>query len=101
MLSYTSVTQVTRVTVAASSGPYPVIIGDGTIDALRTEMDAAKLGARRLLISSQRVWDFHGPRFRKSGADRTPILIEDGERYKNLNTVARVLDALVKVHADR
>ena len=101
MLSYTSVTQATRVTVAASSGPYPVIIGDGTIDALRTEMDAAKLGARRLLISSQRVWDFHGPRFRKSGADRTPILIEDGERYKNLNTVARLLDALVKANADR
>ena len=61
----------------------------------------AKLGARRILISSQRVWDFHGPRFRKLGADRTPILIEDGERYKNLNTVARVLDALVKAQADR
>ena len=47
------------------------------------------------------MWDFHGPRFRKLGADRTPILIEDGERYKNLNTVARVLDALVKAQADR
>ena len=88
-------------TVASASGPYHVIIGDGTIDALRAEMDAAKLGTRRLLISSQRVWDFHGPRFRKSGADRTPILIEDGERYKNLNTVARVFDALVKAGADR
>jgi 3-dehydroquinate synthase len=89
------------VAVAAASGPYSVIIGDGAIDAMRREMDAAKLGARRLLISSQRVWDFHGPRFRHTGADRTPILIEDGERYKNLNTVARVLDALVKAGADR
>ncbi len=35
------------------------------------------------------------------GADRTPILIEDGERYKNLNTVARIYDALVKAQADR
>lgn len=101
MLSYTAVNARTRIVVAAASGSYPVVIGDGGIEALRAEMDAAKLGTRRLLISSQRVWDFHGQRFRKSGADRTPILIEDGERYKNLNTVARVLDALVKAGADR
>ena len=44
---------------------------------------------------------FTGPLFKKLGADRTPILIEDGERYKNLNTVARILDALVKAQADR
>src|SRR5688572_29308717 len=91
----------TRITVAAAAGPYPVIIGNDTIDALGREMDAARLGKRRILISSPRVWDFHGVRFRKIGADRTPILVEDGERYKNLNTVARVLDALVKAQADR
>ena len=90
-----------RVLVSAGSGPYSVIIGSGTIETLGREMDAAKLGARRLLVSSQRVWDFHGPLFKKIGADRTPILIEDGERYKNLNTVARILDALVKAQADR
>ena len=92
---------VDRVVVSAANGPYAVVIGDGAINALGAEMNGAKLGGRRLLISSQRVWDFHGPRFRKVGADRTPILIEDGERYKNLNTVARVLDALVKAEADR
>ncbi len=92
---------VERITVTAASGPYSVVIGNGAIDALANEMSAAKLGERRLLVSSQRVWDFHGPRFRKAGADRTPILIEDGERYKNLNTVARVLDAFVKAEADR
>ncbi len=92
---------VERVVVAAASGPYAVVIGDGAINALGAEMNGAKLSGRRLLISSQRVWDFHGPKFRKAGADRTPILVEDGERYKNLNTVARVLDALVKAEADR
>ena len=87
--------------MAAASGPYAVLIGPGTIDALGRELDALKLGKRRILISSPKVWDFHGPRFRKIGADRTPILIEDGERYKNLNTVARIFDALVKAEADR
>ena len=87
--------------MSAAAGAYSVVIGDHAIDSLASEMAAAKLGARRLIVSSQRVWDFHGPRFRKAGADRTPILIEDGERYKNLNTVARLLDAFVKEKADR
>jgi 3-dehydroquinate synthetase len=86
----------TRITVTAAAGAYSVVIGAKTIDSLGPELERAKLGPRRILVSSQRVWDFHGPRFRKIGADRTPILIEDGERYKNLNTVARLLDALVK-----
>jgi 3-dehydroquinate synthase len=91
---------VDRITVTAASGPYSVVIGNNAIERLGRELDLLKLG-RRILVSSQRVWDFHGPRFRKIGADRTPILIEDGERYKNLNTVARILDALVKEKADR
>jgi 3-dehydroquinate synthase len=91
----------TRIVVSAAAGPYSVVIGDDAILSLGREMEAAKLGQRRILVSSQRVWDFHGTRFRKIGADRTPILVEDGERYKNLNTVARVLDALVKAQADR
>jgi len=90
-----------RVVVGAAAGAYPVVIGNGAIGTLANELSAAKLGARRLLISSQKVWDLHGHRFRQIGADRTPILIEDGERYKNLNTVARVFDALVKANADR
>jgi 3-dehydroquinate synthase len=92
---------VDRIRVSAAQGSYPVVIGDGAIDSLARELDALKLGPRRILVSSPRVWDFHGARFRKLGADRTPILIEDGERYKNLNTVARILDALVKAQADR
>lgn len=91
----------TRVTVNAAAGAYPVIIGNDAIKTLGRELDALQLGPRRILVSSPRVWEFHGPLFRNVGADRTPILVEDGERYKNLNTVARVLDALVKAKADR
>jgi len=90
-----------RISVQSAARSYPVIVGSGAIDALGGELDALKLGPRRLLVSSHRVWEFHGPLFRKIGAERTPILVEDGERYKNLNTVARVLDALVKAKADR
>ena len=91
----------TRIGVTAAAGGYSVLIGEGTIDLLGREMDEAGLGPRRILVSSPRVWDFHGPRFRHAGAERTPVLVDDGERNKNLNTVSRVHDALVKAGADR
>lgn len=90
-----------RVPVSSGSGHYEVVIGNGAIESLSSEMSRARLGARRLLVSSHRVWELHGHRFRHAGADGAAILVEDGERFKNLNTVARVLDALVKAHADR
>ena len=90
-----------RVQVSSAAGPYSVIIGAGSIAALGREMDAAKLARHRIVVSSHRVWELHGQRFRGIGADRTPIVVEDGERYKNLNTVARIIDALVKAEADR
>jgi 3-dehydroquinate synthase len=90
-----------RVVVSSARGPYPVVIGTGAIAALAGEMAGAKLGSRRVLVSSHKVWELHGHRFRHAGAHRTPILVEDGERYKNLATVSRVLDALVKARADR
>ena len=37
---------------------------------------------------------------RDSTADE-PILIADGERFKNLQTVGRIYDALVRSNADR
>ena len=90
-----------RVAVAAAGGGYSVVIGNGAIAAMSDEMAAARLAERRLLVSSHKVWELHGHRFRHLGADRTPILVEDGERFKNLNTVARLFDAFVKANADR
>ncbi len=91
----------TRIGVTAAAGAYAVLIGDDTIDTLGRELDEAGLGPRRIIVSSPRVWELHGPRFRKAGADRAPVLVDDGERNKNLRTVSRVHDALVKANADR
>jgi len=91
----------TRIGVTAAAGAYSVLIGDNIIDTLGREMDDAGLGPRRILVSSPGVWDLHGQRFRTAGADRTAVLVADGERAKNLRTVSRVHDALVKANADR
>ena len=101
MLFYERSMPPTRIGVTAAAGPYSVVIGENTIATLGGELDASGLGPRRILVSSPRVWELHGAKFRKAGAARTPVLVEDGERAKTLATVSRVHDALVKAGADR
>lgn len=93
--------QPTRIQVSAAAGAYPVVIGSGSLASLAQEMDAIGLGPRRIMVSSPKVWDLHGIRVRKAGSERAPILVEDGERFKNTMTVARVHEALIKAKADR
>src|SRR5204862_3025157 len=52
--------------------------------------------------SSTPVWRFHGPRLERAiTIAGEPILVPDGERFKQLPTVARIYDALVRFNADR
>ena len=46
------------------------------------------------------MWKLHGDRFGSLTSEQ-PILIPDGERFKNVTTVGRIYDALVKARADR
>jgi len=93
--------QSTRIEVSAAAGAYPVIIGAGMLSTLAEEMDAVRLGRRRIIVSSPQVWKLHGKRLRGVGSERTAVLVDDGERSKNQQTVARVHDALIKAKADR
>jgi 3-dehydroquinate synthase len=43
----------------------------------------------------------HGARLARSIKGPAPILVPDGERHKQLSTVARIYDALVRADADR
>lgn len=101
MLSYHPPMEPTRIGVTAAAGAYSVIIGGGAIDSLPAELNAAGLGPRRIIVSSKRVWKLHGKRFRHATTERVPVLVDDGERHKNLVTVGKVHDALVKANADR
>jgi 3-dehydroquinate synthase len=93
----------TRIEVAASAGPYPVIVGANVIDTLPDLLDRAQLTGPPVFVSSPTVWTLHGPRLAKAcgAAARRPILVPDGERSKNLQTVARVYEALITGGADR
>ena len=90
-----------RIDVATPSRPYSVTIGDGVLDRLGATLDAIGAPARRLVVSSPLVWRLHGPQLARAIGGGEPILVPDGERSKQLSTVSRIYDALVRVHADR
>jgi 3-dehydroquinate synthase len=90
-----------RLEVPAAAGVYPVVIGPGTLATLPRLLDQSLLGPRRVLVSSPLVWRLHHDAFAKVATEREPILVPDGERFKNLTTVSRVYEALIDLGADR
>ncbi|MBM3771676.1 MAG: 3-dehydroquinate synthase [Acidimicrobiia bacterium] len=89
-----------RLTVATPSRTYPIILGNGTLASLTRWLDEAGTPARRFVVSNALVWRLHGERLTSVGL-RNPILVPDGERFKNTQSVSRVYDALIKANADR
>jgi 3-dehydroquinate synthase len=90
-----------RIDVPTPSRAYAITIDDGSLDRLGRLLDELKVPARRFVVSSPAVWRFHGARVARGTHGVEPILIPDGERFKQLATVSRVYDALVKAEADR
>jgi 3-dehydroquinate synthase len=90
-----------RIEVNTPSRSYVVSLGDGAIDRLGSVLDELRLPERRFVVSSPLIWKLHGERLAPLLASGEPILVSDGERYKQLPTVARVYDALVRANADR
>jgi len=91
----------TRLEVSAAAGAYPVVIGAGALAMLPQFLDQSSLGPRRVLVSSPLVWKLHEDKFAGVATEQEPILVPDGERFKNLATVSRVYDALIDRGADR
>jgi 3-dehydroquinate synthase len=90
-----------RIDLSTPSRGYTVTIGDGTLDRLGATLDAIGAPARRFVVSSPLVWRLHGPQMTRAAALADPILVPDGERFKQLSTVSRIYDALVRASADR
>jgi 3-dehydroquinate synthase len=95
------VTPSSRIEVASAAGPYPVIIGQGTLGSLPQLLDQFAPRSRPVIVSSPPIWELHRHAFRKLPTARDPILVPDGERFKNLATVARVYEGLIQRDVDR
>ena len=90
-----------RIEVPTPSRAYSITIGDGMLDRVGRALDDLQAPARRFIVSSPLVWRFHGEQIARAVPAAEPILVPDGERYKQLATVSRIYDALVRVNADR
>ncbi len=102
-LSSNAVSEPIRVDVHAGLRASTIWIGDGVTDRAGTLLDAHGVGGKRFVISSPLVWRLHGERVARAlgGGGGDPILVPDGERFKNLQSVSRIYDALVRAGADR
>ncbi len=89
-----------RLNVRTRFGEYGIEIAPDSTRRLAATLEAARLPARRFVVASQTVWRLHGDRLQNITADE-PILIPDGERYKQLATVGKIYDALIRAGADR
>ena len=94
------VAEAMRLDVRAASATYPIEIGPGTALALPRFLDGIGAPARRFVVSSPPVWQHHGETLAGVTAD-DPILLPDGERHKNIATVSKIHDALIRASADR
>jgi 3-dehydroquinate synthase len=93
-----------RIDVATPSRAYPVTIHDGALDRVGRVLDDLGAPERRYIASSPLVWRLHGERLARAvdaAGAAEPILVPDGERFKQLATVSRIYDALVRANADR
>jgi 3-dehydroquinate synthase len=90
-----------RIAVTTPSRSYTVTLGDGALERLTPLLDELRLPDRRFVVSSPLVWRLHGPRLARTLGALEPILVPDGERFKQLQTVSRVYEALIRANADR
>jgi 3-dehydroquinate synthase len=90
-----------RLEVASSAGPYDVHIGHHALSRLPQLLEQIARGAQLVIVSSPLVWDLHHRAFRGVSGSQDPVLVPDGERFKNLSTVGRVYEALIQRAADR
>jgi 3-dehydroquinate synthase len=89
-----------RIDVPTPSRRYVITLGDGVLSRLTQWLDEAGAPARRFVVSSPLVWRHHGRKLAHAGLEE-PILVPDGERFKHVQTVGRVYEALIRANADR
>jgi 3-dehydroquinate synthase len=91
----------TRVDVTTGGAGSAILIGEGIAEQLPVLLDEHRIGARRFVVSNPTVWKLHGAQLQAALGGAEPILLPDGERYKNLQSVSKVYDALIRANADR
>jgi 3-dehydroquinate synthase len=89
-----------RLDVGTPSRRYTITLGHNLLDGITPLLDAAGAPARRFVVSNALVWRLHGSRLSGASLSET-ILLPDGERFKHLQSVGRIYEALIRANAER
>ncbi len=96
-----------KIVVHHTSGEYPIWIGTGMMDAAAgfIHTTGAKKGSRIGIVTNQTIAPLYLERLKKYLEDYgyvvCPVILPDGEQYKNLASMERIYHALVKAEFDR
>jgi 3-dehydroquinate synthase len=90
-----------HIDVTTGSRHSPILIGEDLSRDLPSLLDQHGIGPRRFIVSSPIVWRLHGEGLRPVLGGGDPILLPDGERFKHLQSVAKVYETLIRANADR
>src|SRR5204862_2694218 len=90
-----------RIDVSAGTHRYPIYIEHGLTAHLGRLLEQSKAPVRQFFVSSPLVWKLHGKAIARAVPRTEPILLPDGERHKQLATVSRAYESLIKLEADR
>jgi len=91
-----------RVDVTTGTQRSTILIGENVSARLGALLDDRHVGKRRFVVSTPVIWRFHGEHIQRAlGTNTEPILLSDGERFKNIQSVGRIYEALIRAGADR
>ncbi len=84
---------------------YDIIIGIDILDGIGEEIEAFGLSPKTAIVSNPTVFSLYGERVSESvkaaGFEPVPVIIPDGEAYKNIETLKYIYDELLKHRLDR
>jgi 3-dehydroquinate synthase len=100
-LSFEIAQEPVRVDVHVGTRASTIWIGHGVTDRAAALLDAHGARGKHYVVSNPVIWRLHGERIERALGTGDPILIPDGERYKNLQSVTRIYEALIRAGADR
>ena len=81
-----------RIDVRSAQRTYPVLVGAGLLSNIGALLEEFRL-ANPAVVSVPPVWRLHGDRVAQLAGAAGPVLIPDGERAKNLQTISRLFEA--------
>ncbi len=94
-----------RIEVKHSRGSYDIIVDEGCLAVLPTLLKQRNIMAKMAVISDETVANLYGGKLacvlKKAGFDARTFSFPDGENSKNLKTVSKLYDSLIKNNFER